>query len=206
VCLSSSHWWRSGRKRGVDVAITPRQWLDRGVLLATLAYLVADMTMAGTAWIPVTGFIAGILHLWRLPGWHGLKTWREPIVWILHVAYAALPAGLLMRGMTSLGVSWALHWQHMLTIGAASTMILAITSRAALGHTGRPLRVAKPVIIAYGVLLLATLVRVFGWLPGPLEYRATIMIAGGLWILAFAIYTAVYAPILVRPRADTVDG
>ena len=55
-------------------------------------------------------------------------------------------------------------------------------------------------------LVIAIVVRVFG--PGllPGSYAAIIMVAGGLWVLTFALFTIVYAPILVRSRADGKSG
>ena len=53
--------------------------------------------------------------------------------------------------------------------------------------------------------LVAALVRAFGpALTGtPL---APLALAGALWLAAFAIFLAVYAPILLRPRADGKPG
>ena len=50
---------------------------------------------------------------------------------------------------------------HALTAGAYATMILAVMTRAALGHTGRPLAAAKPIVADYVLVTLAALTRVF---------------------------------------------
>jgi uncharacterized protein involved in response to NO len=104
------------------------------------------------------------------------------------------------------GAQWAAHWLHALTIGTAAAMILAVMTRAALGHTGRPLRAAAPIAVAYGLLALAAAVRVFTPSLLPADYRWTVLTAGALWIAAFALFLIVYTPILMRPRVDGKAG
>jgi uncharacterized protein involved in response to NO len=128
-------------------------------------------------------------------------------VWVLHAAYAWLPLGLALKAVHLLaGAPWAAQWLHALTIGVAAMMIMAVMTRASLGHTGRPLVVARSIAVAYALLLGAALVRVFGPALLPASYLATVETAALLWIAAFAIYVAVYAPILTRERADGKPG
>jgi len=81
-------------------------------------------------------------------------------------------------------------------------MILAIMSRASLGHTGRSLVAPPTVVLAYAVLTSAATLRVFGPLVVPQAHDAVILLAGVCWIVAFALFLWVYAPMLARPRAD----
>lgn len=84
-------------------------------------------------------------------------------------------------------------------------MVLAVITRASLGHTGRPLVVSRNVAIAYGLLGAATLVRVF--LTPLIAHREWAVIASGiLWMVAFAIVLVIYAPILLQPRIDGRPG
>ncbi len=87
---------------------------------------------------------------------------------------------------------------HALTAGAVGTITLAVMSRAALGHTGRELRVAPVITLAYLLVSLATLGRVAGPSLVPEASASLILISGALWALAFAIFTVVYTPILLR--------
>ncbi len=193
------------RRSDCDVTTPATPRLDRLVILSMVAYVLADLIQPGPAWLAATAGVSGMLHLWRFGHWRGHRTWREPIVWILHIAYAALPLGLLLRALYhSTGAAWAVHWQHLLTVGAAATMILAVMTRAALGHTGHPLKVAPIIAVAYAALVAATFTRVFG--PSALPYMKSVMLAGGLWFFAFAAYSVVYTPILTRPRADGQPG
>jgi uncharacterized protein involved in response to NO len=81
-------------------------------------------------------------------------------------------------------------------------MITAVMTRAALGHTGRPLVVHPLTTVAYVMLTAAALTRVFGLSLSGLSYPAVILWAALFWTMAFALFLGVYAPILWGPRAD----
>ena len=55
---------------------------------------------------------------------------------------------------------------------------------------------------ALGLLAAAVLTRVGLPLALPLSYNVAIAGAQALWIAAFVLFVAAYAPILMRPRAD----
>ncbi len=195
------------RRRGITVSMPSSRVLQVGVLVLTAGYVFADTAAPSSK---VTGGIAAaaaLAHFVRLSGWQGLRSWREPIVWILHAGYLWLPVGLALKACHVLaGAAWAVHWQHALGAGAAATMIMAVMTRAALGHTGRPLHVSRLIVVAYVSLLASVLLRVFGAPVLQLQYASTITIAGALWVLAFLLYGGVYVPILVAPRADGKPG
>jgi uncharacterized protein involved in response to NO len=104
------------------------------------------------------------------------------------------------------GAAPAAFWLHALTIGAAATMILAVMTRASLGHTGRPLVVDPIIALAYLLVTAATLVRVFGLAVLRLPYPEVILAAAFLWTAAFVLFIWVYAPILLAPRVDGKPG
>jgi len=89
---------------------------------------------------------------------------------------------------------------HALTVGAVGSMTLGIMTRAGLGHTGRPLKVAPEIAAAYLLLSLAALVRVAGPFVLPQFYNAALIVAGVLWCVVFGVFAAVYWPILTTPR------
>lgn len=195
------------RRHGLAVEIRNRAVVER-VTIGSMVLAVLVDAVAPAHWLaPAVAGIAAMAHAVRLSGWKSLRTLSEPIVWVLHAAYAWLPVGLALKAVyLATGAPWAFQWQHALTIGTAATMILAVTTRAALGHTGRALEVSRGIGVAYVLLLLAAFVRVFGPTLMPADYLATIEAAALLWIAAFAIYTAIYAPILTRPRLDRKPG
>lgn len=195
------------RTRHADARIAPFGWVDRAALAAAATVLVVDLITPEGRLAGAVALIACVLHAWRLSRWQGWLTRGMPIAWVLHVAYAWIPVGL---GLKALWLLWQLPvgavWLHALTAGAYATMILAVMTRAALGHTGRPLVAAKPIVAAYLLVTLAALTRVFAPVVAPAMPQVTWTVAGTLWITAFLLYCAVYAPILSRPRADGRPG
>ncbi len=195
------------RARGDDVAM--RRWpaVEVTAIAATLGFGIADTLAPQQAITASLAAIAALAHVVRLSGWHGHRTWRMPILWVLHVAYLWLPLGLAMKAVhAGLGAGWAVHWMHALGAGAAGMMIMAVMTRAALGHTGRPLVVRPAVAIAYGLLAAAVFVRVLGPALAPGAYLTTLLLSGGAWLAAFLVFVVVYAPILTGPRADGQSG
>jgi uncharacterized protein involved in response to NO len=128
-------------------------------------------------------------------------------VWILHLGYAWLPAGLTLKCLALLtGIAISAFWLHALTIGVLATMIMAVMTRASLGHTGRALVVDPAMGLGYLLLLAAGLVRVFGLGVLGLPYPFVIVISACCWTAAFGIFLVIYVPILCSARADGKPG
>ena len=99
-----------------------------------------------------------------------------------------------MRGLnTRLGTS-ALH---ALTAGAMGTMILAVMTRATLGHTHRELTADWGTLAVYVLVTLATGTRIVAPFLGT-DYVLVLSLAGVAWIAAFALFVALYLPLFVR--------
>jgi len=95
---------------------------------------------------------------------------------------------------------------HLLTVGVISGLILAMITRTALGHTGRPLRAGPFEITAYVLLEIAVVLRVLPALLTPQWYLAGLVLAGVAWSAAFIVYLLRYVPILLLPRVDGRSG
>lgn len=188
------------RQRGATSLPRSRRALE--ILIVPLAILAGFADGLGAP-APVTGTLAlaaAALHGVRLAGWRSRATVGEPLVFILHVAYAWLPVGYLLLGMSAFGLpltrSAALH---ALTMGAVGAMILAVATRVSLGHTGRTLAATPLTSVAYLLLNLAVLVRIASPLV-PGSYLALIDVAAAGWLAAFGLFLAIYWPILTGPR------
>ncbi|MFO1351620.1 MAG: NnrS family protein [Gammaproteobacteria bacterium] len=180
-----------------------RPLIERLALPVTLALAVA-YGIAPQAWLTGLLALAALLvHGTRLAGWRGFATLSNPLLAVLHVAYGWLVVGYGALAIAIAGLalprSGALH---ALTIGAIGTMILAVMSRVALGHTGRPLQAAPPTVAAYALLSIAASARMLAPLVGGGWTLALTDAAGAAWIAAFVLFVMVYAPILSGPRAD----
>ena len=188
------------RNDGPEIA-SPMTLFDRATLLVSLVALVlwiADGDPEGTG-IALT--VAGVFNLIRLARWRGWHTGREPLVTVLHAGYLWLGLGLLALGASL----WSGRFPpsaalHVLTIGAMGTMILAVTTRAILGHTGRALRAGPGTVTIYGLVTLAVMGRVaFEFVPDTLM----LWLAAAGWSGGFGLFVILYGPMLFRPREDS---
>lgn len=192
-----------------------RNWLAKrdGELLPAsfgrfdkIVLAVTVPTLIGWAVAPeepvIGGFLllAGILNLARLARWRGHRTASEALLWVLHIGYLWIPVGLFLLAANALldGPSQA-GGIHALTAGAIATMILAVMSRATIGHTGRKLHAGPGLATAYILVGAGALARVLGAYSDAL-YQP-LLIAGALaWVLGFALFTAICGPMMVmRP-------
>ncbi len=183
----------------------------RAIEIATfagaVALLVADLLLGRGH--PVAGVVAlllGLVQAMRVAGWHDARLWRLPMLWVLYTGYGWIVLSLLLRALAAFDLFPASPALHAFTAGGIGVLTLGMMARVALGHTGRAIEPAAATALAFVLVNLATALRVFG--PWALPQVATWWIdaAGALWMSAFALFLAVYLPILWRPRLDGRPG
>lgn len=174
---------------------------DRFDLLTSVligAFGVLHVVGASSRWTAILGLLTSVLLFVRLTRWQGVHGGGEPLVWVLHVAFAWIPLGILLLTFAELDFLPRTAGIHALTSGAITTMILAVASRAALGHTGRPLESHPVLTAAYVLVTVAAICRVAATVgPGA---RPLLVCSALAWFLGFACFAWRYVPILTQPR------
>ncbi|WEK52163.1 MAG: NnrS family protein [Candidatus Kaistia colombiensis] len=173
---------------------------DMATILMTAIGLLAWTFVPEALGTAVVLIAAAGLNLIRLARWAGDRTLRDPLVLILHLAYAFVPVGLAFVGCQILDparIAPAVG-VHALGAGAIGTMTLAVMVRATLGHTGRPLRAGGAGCFVFAAILASAVARIIAalGLAGPWLME----IAGGLWAVAFLGFALFYGVALLRPR------
>lgn len=153
--------------------------LGLALLLPMLVLLPLPAPVSGAAALALGAVQAARLARWR---WRWCLT--RPILLALHLALASLAAGMLVWGLARLGLGNEVAALHLLGIGAVGGMTLAVMSRAALGHSGRPLVAPPPVALAYLLIPAAALLR---WAGAGIP--AALLAAAALWVLAFGLFS-----------------
>jgi uncharacterized protein involved in response to NO len=172
---------------------------DLAAIGVTAFALLAWITGPAAAPIGVVLIVAAVLQAARLARWGGLRTWRDPLVLVLHVGYAWVPVGLTLLGLSLMGTVSRSAAIHALTAGAMATMILAVMTRASLGHTGRELKAGQATVLVYVLVTVGGLLRVSASL-GLVDFTFGIEIAGLAWGGALLLFLVAYARVLWRPR------
>ena len=190
-------------KRGVKQGLPGQpDSFDMATIAVTAAALLAWVAVPDRP--PVGAFLlaAGLLQALRLARWNGLKAVADPLVFILHVGYLWVPVGLVLLGAAILGTAVPRSAAiHALTAGAMATMILAVMTRATLGHTGRDLRASPATVVLYLLVTIGAVLRVTAPL-GLIDYTLGMEVSAVAWGSAFLIFLFAYGPILFAPRAD----
>ena len=149
--------------------------------------------------------VAAIVNAWRLVRWAGGATWAEPLLFILHVAYAWVVIGTALLGLSILdaGVPVA-SAIHALTAGAIGTMILAVMPRVTLGHTGRDLTANRATIAIFVLINAAGITRVSAsWNTD--DMMILLALSAACWMVAFGLFEIAYGPMLLT-RQPTRSG
>ncbi|WP_281993198.1 NnrS family protein [Sulfitobacter geojensis] len=171
----------------------PMQRFDKLVLLASVPVLAGWVLYPAATLTSVALVAFGAAHVARLTRWQGHRTLGEPLVWVLHAAYAFIPLGAFALGLDqllgNLGTAGA---QHLWMLGAIGAMTMAVMTRATLGHTGQTLIANRATVLIYICLFASALTR----LCAPLWLEAS-YVAGVLWLVAFAGFVAAYGPSLM---------
>jgi len=196
-------------KNGIDgdVELTNRVWVDHSSLALLVCLWISDVFTEYDNLTAVFAVLLTLLHTLRLAGWYTSKIWSKSLVWILVVAYASFILGFALKALSiTSGVSPFLS-VHAFTAGGIGLLTIGMMSRVSLGHTGR--NVFEPpgiVFWSFAVLLLGVIVRVIFPLFNMDLYIYWIGISQVLWMIAFAIFVFVYAPMLLSTRVDGRDG
>jgi uncharacterized protein involved in response to NO len=187
-------------KRGLKTGLpTQPGRFDRFVIGATAVALLAWLSGPAATAIGVVVLGAAALQAARWSRWSGYRTFADPLVLILHVGYAWIPIGLGLLGLSLMGIVPRSAAIHALTAGAMATMILAVMTRASLGHTARELKANAATVVVYLLVTAGAVLRVTASLR-LIDYNRGIEIAGVAWGAAFLLFLIAYAPVLWRPR------
>lgn len=189
------------RLRGVEAEVIDGPWRGRLAVAGVVAVAGLALAAPDTLASRVASVAAGLAVAARMSGWQTRRSLGDPLVWSLHAGMAWVAIGLVLRGVQPVGSAGL----HALAAGAMGSMILAVMTRVGLGHTGRPLALPRGGAVAYGLVHAAALARVLAALAVE-NVPLLLVLAAALWSLAFAVFLALYAPILVAPRVDGRPG
>lgn len=174
--------------------------LDRASLGVLHAALLTWVFLP-TARLTGMALLAGAaLNAWRLFRWRGAATRSDALLLVLHVGYGWLALGVAALGFANLDAAFPLTAAiHALTVGAIGTMTLAVMTRVSRGHTGCELTADSATVLIYALVALAASARIAAALTT--ETRSGLLLGSAvLWISAFGLFAARYAPLLLRAR------
>jgi uncharacterized protein involved in response to NO len=196
-------------ERGTEVRVQLKQykWLDISILVVFLALFINVLFIQAPYLTPVFAWALFALNGFRLCNWHTAGLWRVPLLWSLYLSAWFINVGFMLFALQTEHNNLSILTLHLFTIGGIGLITLSMMSRVALGHTGRDIR--KPsfwIKVAFVCLIASLMFRVLIPMMTTQLYTVWVLVAAIFWVLGFAIYTAIYMPILLKPRADGAFG
>jgi uncharacterized protein involved in response to NO len=175
---------------------------------------IALTALACIGWVaglpaPLTAalaFAAAAAQLSRVAGWKPHVTFKNPLLWILHLSYAWIPVGFILLGLAALQLAPVSAAIHVLAIGATAGLIIGMITRTALGHTGRALKAGAGEVVMYALIQIGAVARFAAAIDVSGVRNAALLITAACWSAAFLLYVAVYGPYLFKARVDGREG
>jgi uncharacterized protein involved in response to NO len=197
-----------------NVRRVSRSWLEGSILVSYVLWVGSNFFASETIELGIHAsaayLLAGLLFVlnsMRLKSWYTRVIWSKPLLWSLFVAYGFITFGFLLYAL--LYFSWYSFFipLHAVAVGGIGLLTLSMMVRVSLGHSGRNIHEPSGfVVAAFYVLILASLVRVLlPWLD-PQHKVWWVQTSQILWMITFAVFCILFAPILSQPRADGRPG
>jgi uncharacterized protein involved in response to NO len=187
--------------RPETIAVVERFAIASAFLFAATELIVPDTWLGATIAMAVA-----VLHAFRLKSWYQPGLWKQPMLWVLYLAYGWLVIGFFLHALADLMLIERVQAMHAFTIGAISTIAMGMMARVSLGHSGRRVEALPWMPAAFILLMLASFIRVVLPLLWPDNMEIFIHAAGCCWVVAFLIFGIRYSAILMRPRTDGQPG
>ncbi len=211
------------QRRGLPAEIKFSRELGRFSLFLIIVVLVLDFTLYSPSFLSeghqlsfslsgvlfflskLFSLLIGLLALYRLFGWITFPTLKDPLLAILYIAQLWFSASWIAKGLSDFVLTIPHQVTvHLFTSGAIGVFAIAMLTRVAIGHTGRPFVAPFPAPIAYSMINLAALLRVGApFLPSDSPGFRYLMLGSAIfWSGGFLIYLFQFVPILTSPRVD----
>lgn len=165
-------------------------WLLAAFWLGTVFLVVAEVTGQLILLSLGSVLIAAITALMVWKWWPRAKA--PALLWVLIIGFAWAPLGYALAFLGSTGFELGRAPEHALTIGFASSILVAMVTRVTHGHSGRPLYFPVVAWIAFVGMQTAALARI----------AAAVRYDSPAWLIASAIiFVACFAPWMLRNGA-----
>ena len=182
-------------------------WLLAAMVGAPVAHGILEAAGLGAWTVVVDAPMALLLGAVTLR-WGFVRSFTNRLLAMLHIGFVWYALGFALAAASSLmqlagGAGLGLAPTHALTIGFASSLTLAMVTRVSCGHTGRTLQADTATWALFLLLQVAAIARVaVEFVPGRYAYA----IAAALFAASVIPWSAKYAPLYWRPRADGRPG
>jgi uncharacterized protein involved in response to NO len=173
-------------RRGQQLRSRVQPHLERATLAGLAVMIVSDLlSLWGIA--AMAALVAGALTALRLARWRIAVILDQPELWSLHLGYAWLALGLLVKGAAMvIDRSMLIDLQHALTIGGLGTLSLVMILRTSAARRIPSIAAPRAVGMIAVAITLASLVRLAAPFFGPPAGAWALLAAAALWSIGAA--------------------
>jgi uncharacterized protein involved in response to NO len=192
---------------GHPVEIKNERWNDVATFILFPAFLLSEVFFQNHITGALLAAALFILNSLRVNGWHTLEIWQKPLLWGLFAAFMMINLGFMLRALMLVTAIPDFLPIHAFAVGGVGIITLSMMARVAIGHTGRNVHQAPPImtVLLVSMVLTAT-IRIFLPMLDPSHYQFWITASGLMWIITFTMFAIVFIPLLVKPRVDGKEG
>jgi uncharacterized protein involved in response to NO len=177
-------------------------WLLGAYWAATLLLLAGMLFGTSILQALAATFLCALTALISWKWWPRAEA--PALLWVLIIGFAWAPIGFALAALASLGYPLGRAPEHALTIGFASSLLIAMVTRVTQGHSGRPLKLPVASYLAFAGVQMAALVRIAAAMNG--EVGAWMVISAIIFVLALLPWVTRNAAIYLAPRKDGKPG
>ncbi len=194
-------------ERGLTGVIAIRNPILDTIAIASslLVFILLIFDISGI-FLFLSAVLAVVANSVRIAGWYVQKIWYVPLLWVLYMGYGWIITGFVFVALASFSLLQISLAMHAFTVGGIGVLTLGMMARVSLGHTGRVLKASNTIAIAFVLINLAALFRVFMPALLPQGYSGFLLISIYCWLAAFSLFIVVYTPILSAHRTDGQAG
>lgn len=189
-------------------------WAGLGGARVALSVLAPAIGADADAVAPIVAALdlaLGLLVAAEIAAWRpGRAAWRNPMLAVLLLALVWIALALVASGAVGLlapaaAPRFELPLRHSLAVGGLATLLVGMSARIVLGHSGRPIVADARLIAMFAAIQLAALTRVGLPLLGDTWPAAPLWSHWGAvpWTVAWALWLWRLGPRALRPQPVT---
>lgn len=188
---------------GYEVKLRNDRWNDAATMALYPLFALSELFFPHHSVGALLAAALLVLNSVRVGRWHTLGIWQKPLLWGLFAAFLMINLGFLLRALSLVTAIPDYLPVHAYAVGGIGIVTMSMMARVTLGHTGRNVHQAPPIMswLLAGMALTAV-IRIFFPLMDPGHYSLWITISGVVWIASFALFALIFVPMLIRPRVD----
>lgn len=192
-----------------NLAVEKNEKFFKIIFALLVLHVVLESIVTSSSFI--VDLALGVLIGKELLGWKLPFPKNDPLLWILHLGIYWIPLALIVAALSNvltliLGVNFLFLDMHILVLGFLLSMLIGLSTRVTLGHSGNTLQADNWVKGLFVWTQVVVLVRIVTSIVSALGWNFAVLfdIAATLWIILFIAWALRFFSVLIRDSLNTI--